>query len=113
MLNGRRVRALRTGDPDDVRLLRAISRGEFNTAGFRNADIRRILYPSSDKLPASERRKIAARVSRQLRILRAHHVIRKVPKSHRYHVAKAGAQLTAALFAARHATIKQLIATAA
>ena len=80
---------------------------------FRNADIRKILYPTSDRLPANERRKIAAKISRQLRILRAHQVIRKMPKSHRYQVAKAGTQLTAALFAARDATIKQLIGTAA
>jgi len=111
--HGRRVRALRIGDPQEIRLLQAVSRGEFTTAGFRNADIRRILHPGSDRLPADQRRKLAAKISRQLRILRAHGVIRKVPKSHRYHLAKAGTTITAALFAARNATLKQLLNPAA
>jgi len=51
---GRRVRALRIGDADDVALLTTISRGEFATAGFRNRDLRRLLPPA--KVPARPRR---------------------------------------------------------
>jgi hypothetical protein len=36
----RRVRPIRIGDPDDLALLQAVSRCEFSTAGFRNADPR-------------------------------------------------------------------------
>jgi len=44
--DSRRFRALRLGDPDDLALLKAISRGEFATAGFRNRDLRGLLYSS-------------------------------------------------------------------
>jgi hypothetical protein len=106
----KRVRALRTGDPADVALLAAIARGEFATAGIRNRDIRLLLHPESAKATPDDVRRIAARVGRQLRLLRAHGLIRKVPKSHRYVLTPRGNQLTAAISAARNATIKQLLA---
>ena len=108
---GRRVRALRLWDAADLALLQAIARGEFATAGFRNRDLRAILYPA----PRSdlETRRLSARTSRLLRMLRAHHVIRKLPKSHRYRLTDRGQLLTAAVFAVRTATVKQLLAKAA
>jgi hypothetical protein len=109
----RRVRALRTGDPQDVTLLKAISRGEFATAGLRNRDLRALLYPTTKIRSQAEERRLSAKVSRQLRLLRAHGLIRKVPKSHRYRLTAKGELLTAALFAARQASVKQLLALAA
>lgn len=104
------VRGIRTGDPGDIAILAAVSRGEFATAGFRNRDIRLLLHPESVTAEPAEARRIAARVGRQLRMLRAHGIIRKVPKSHRYTLTPRGNQLTAAISAARNATIKQLLA---
>lgn len=63
---GKRVRALRTGDPNDVALLAAVSRGEFTTAGFRNRDIRALLRPDAADAEPDEARRIAARIGRQL-----------------------------------------------
>jgi len=110
---GRRVRALRIGDPADIALLKAISRGEFATAGLRNRDLRRLLFAAKSNASAVETRRLSARVSRLLRLLRAHGVIHKIPRSHRYKLSPKGRQLTATLFAARTATIKQLLAQAA
>jgi hypothetical protein len=110
---GRRVRALRTGDPQDLALLQAISRGEFATAGWRNRDLRCLLYPSKKTRSHDEERRLSAKVSRQIRLLRAHGLIRKVQKSYRYRLTAKGQLLTAALFAARQASIKQLLAQAA
>jgi hypothetical protein len=110
---GRRVRALRTGDPHDLALLKAISRGEFATAGWRNRDLRPLLYPTTKSRSQVEERRLSAKVSRLLRLLRAHGLIRKVQKSHRYRLTTKGQLLTAALFAARQASIKQLLAQAA
>jgi len=110
---GRRVRALRLGDPSDLELLQAISRGEFAVSGFRNRDLRRLLFPSAAKASPWELGKLSARTSYRLRILRAHGIIRKIPKTHRYRLAKRGELLTAALFATRSANIKQLLANAA
>lgn len=109
----RRFRALRLSDSDDIALLKAISRGEFATAGFRNRDLRRLLDPTAVNAPPDEVRRRSARISRRLRLLRAHGVIRKVPKTHRYRLTEGGQLLTTALSATRNANIKQLIASAA
>ena len=109
---GRRFRALRLGDPEDLALLQAISRGEFATAGFRNRDLRCLLCPSTRRSSPEEIRRLCARISRKLRMLRAHRVIKKIPKTHRYRLTERGQLLTAALFAARDASVKQLLAKA-
>jgi len=110
---GRRFRALRLADRDDVALLEAISRGEFSTSGFRNRDLRRLLHPAAKNASRREQRRLSAATSRRLRLLRAHGIIRKIPKTHRYRLTTRGELLTAAIFATRAANIKQLVATAA
>jgi len=110
---GRRVRALRLGDGDDISLLEAISRGEFATSGFRNRDIRRLLHPAAPDAPLADIRRLAAKTSRQFRLLRAHGIIRKIPNTHRYRLTARGKLLTAALFATRTACIKLLLDKAA
>ncbi|MGB2694573.1 MAG: hypothetical protein WBD55_05230, partial [Dehalococcoidia bacterium] len=104
----RRVRALRIGHPDDIALLKAISRGEFATAGFRNRDLRRHLHPNHRPANTAAARRLSAKVGRQIRLLRAHGLIRKISKSHRYRLTAKGHLLTAALSAARQANVKQL-----
>jgi len=110
--NGRRVRALNPHAPADAALLTAISRGEFTLNGFRNRDLRSLLF---NKAFASkyERNRQAAAVSRKLLLLRAHHLIRKVPRTHRYHLTKAGRIAVTALIAARNANTKELTKLAA
>jgi hypothetical protein len=110
---GRRRRALRVGDPDDIALLESVSRGEFATAGFQNKDLRRLLSPVRADATPEERRRASSRISRLLALLRAHGLISKVPKSHRYRLTKRGHLLTAALAAARAASIDELIGKAA
>lgn len=111
--NGRRVRAMRLTDPDDIALLQAVSRGEFATSGFRNRDLRPRLHPAPADASAEEVHRLAAKTSRQLRLLRAHGIIHRIPKTHRYRLTRRGTLLTAALFAVRDANIKQLLAKAA
>lgn len=111
--DGRRYRALRIGDAEDLALLEAISRGEFVTAGFRNRDLQHLLYPALCKISKSERQRVSAKLSRQLRLLRAHGVIKKLNRTHRYQLTDRGRQITAALRATRDANIKQLLHEAA
>jgi len=113
VIDGRRFRALRVADADDTALLQAVARGEFAAAGFRNRDIRLILHPRTASASKADQRRAAARVSRQLRLLRAHGVIRKVPKTHRYQLTEKGQLLTATLFAIREANLDQLLKKAA
>lgn len=109
--DGRRFRALRLGDAEDLAILEAISRGEFATAGFRNRDLRGLLHaPPKTK---DDDRRLSGKVSRQLRLLRAHGIIRKIPKTHRYQLTERGRLLTAALRATRDANLKQLLREAA
>jgi hypothetical protein len=65
--------------------------------------------PAADAV--SQRRQSAA-VTRQLRLLRAHGLIHKVAKTHRYQVSEAGQRTIAALLSARAADINQLLAAA-
>lgn len=110
---GRRIRALRIGDAEDLELLTAISRGEFTTNGLRNRDLRAILYPTKKKLTDADVRRLSSRISRLLRMLRAHGVIRKIQKTHRYQITERGRLLTAAIFATRATSIKRLLRDAA
>lgn len=112
-IHNQRVRAIRIGERKDIALLAAISRGEFATAGFRNRDVRLILHPSTATATPKEVRRCAAAVGRQLRMLRAHGIIQKVPKTHRYRLTNKGTLLTAALTTLRSATIKRLLSGAA
>lgn len=109
--DGRRFRAMRLSDPADLALLEVISRGEFVIAGFRNRDLRRHLY-SPPKTDADARR-LSGRVSRLLRLLRAHGIVRKLSKTHRYQLTERGRFLTAAVRATRDASITQLLRDAA
>lgn len=109
VVQGRRHRALNPLAPEDARLLEAVSRGEWLVAGFRNRDIRRTLYGETD--PESTRR-LAARVTRLLGLLRAHGLIKKVPRTHRYLLTTEGTSVIPALLAANNATLQQLTAAA-
>ena len=109
----KRVRALRVGDHEDLALLAVISRGEFTTAGFRNRDLRALLRPDSLDATPAEVRKVSARIGRLLRMLRAHGLIQKIPKTHRYKLTAKGVQLAAAIAAARGANLKLLLREAA
>jgi hypothetical protein len=109
----RRFRAIRIGDPEDLALLDSISRGEFATAGFRNRHIRLLLHPSSQTAATSEQHRLSAKISRLLRLLRAHGLIKKINKTHRYQLTFRGRLLTAAARATRDASLKQLLGAVA
>jgi hypothetical protein len=107
--DGRRYRALRIGHAEDIALLEAISRGEWVTAGFRNRDIMRLTFPAATKATNKERQKLSAKISRQLRLLRAHGIIKKINRTHRYQLTDRGRQLSTALHAARSAALDQAL----
>ena len=110
--NGRRVRALNPYAPDDAQLLEIISRGEFIINGLRNRDLRRLLF-DDDAAPKSVQRRHTAAVSRKLTILRAHKLIHKVPRTHRYHLTARGRTAVTALLTARRASSDLLTKLAA
>lgn len=103
----KRVRALRPWAEPDLALFRAISRGEFCVNGFRNRDLQSLLFDSAPNTPEEQRRR-SARVSRLLRMLRAHHLIQKVPRTHRYTITPRGRDVISAVLAAHRITLEQL-----
>ena len=110
--NGKRVRALHPFEDQDRLLLETIGRGEFLINGLRNKDLQPLLY-STPPASAQESRRRSAAISRKLRLLRAHHLIRKVPGTHRYQVSPKGRQILTAVITASHATVNALIPKAA
>jgi hypothetical protein len=110
-LHGQRYRALNPWAKEDAALLAAVSRGEFALAGLRNRDLRGLLHPA--KSTAAQQRQQAAKITRQLALLRAHGLLKKVGGTHRWLLTDQGRRLITALLAARQADIDQLTKMAA
>jgi hypothetical protein len=103
---GRQVRALSPLSADDTKLLQAVVRGEFTLHGFRNRDLRILLYGSADD--AAQVRRQSSAVTRRIRLLRAHGLIAKVPKTHRYQLTDLGRAAINTLLQAQQANAAQL-----
>lgn len=106
--HGRRARALNPLAEADAALLAAVSHGEFALNGFRNRDLRRLRYGTGPAGPAEVKRQSAA-VTRQVRLLRAHGLIKKVAHTHRYVLTDQGRQVITTLLAARQADAATLL----
>jgi hypothetical protein len=104
---GKRVRGLHPFGGPDSSLFQIISRGEWTVRGFRNRDLQQMLF-SQPAPSVREKRRHSAWVSRRLRLLRAHHLIKKVPHENRYHLTAFGRQAVTAVLAARKATLSDL-----
>lgn len=104
---GRRVaRALNPLVGSDGALLRVLASGDYLLNGFRNRDVRSALFGvvGNDE----DRRRQASRVTRWLGLLRAHGLIAKVQKTHRYQLSAYGKRVVAALGAVHAANVEQL-----
>lgn len=104
--NGRRVRGLHPW-AEDKELFTAVNQGEFLINGFRNRDLRKLLYQADAQFPVERRRRSAA-ISRKLRLLRSHGLIQKVPRTHRYHVTDTGRAILIAVLTSTRTSVHQL-----
>jgi len=86
---GRPYRGLHPIEPDEVSMFSVLLEGIFFLQGFRNKDIRQKLFPCANR-NANERQKASGRITRRLRLLRAHGLIRKVSHTFYYRVTKRG-----------------------
>jgi hypothetical protein len=106
---GKRARALNPLAAEDARLLQAVNRGEFAINGFRNRDLRALWFDNATKPPEpAEQRRQAGAITRKLRLLRAHGLIHKIPKTHRYQISPHGREIINALLAARQTSTAKL-----
>ena len=108
----RRVRALNPLSPEDAGLLEVILDPKFAVNGLRNRDLVPMLYPKQSTDPQQKRRR-SARVTRLIRLLRAHGLLQKIPKCHRYQLSADARKRITAILAARHANAETLTANAA
>ena len=90
---GKPFRALNLWKKADYEMLSFLAKGEWSINGFCNRDMRDELYGSV--LASQDQHRLCGRISRQLRLLRAHGLIRKVSRTHRYVLTVKGMQLCA------------------
>ena len=107
--HGQSFRALNPLAESDALLLSTINDGKFILGGLTNADLRSELYGTTRN--PHRRRRQASRVTRLIRLLRAHKLLRKVPRTHRYHVPPAARRILCALSAARRADVDRLVSS--
>ncbi|MFM9966431.1 MAG: hypothetical protein ACKV2Q_35085 [Planctomycetaceae bacterium] len=100
----------------DSQLITIFLRGEFALNGFRNRDIRDLLFAIShsaathdaDEVTLAERRRQSGQVTRLLRLFRAHGLIQKIPRTHRYQLTAKGRRILPTFPAARAASTQAL-----
>ena len=82
-INGRSFRGFNLFNEDDEKVLRTIAQGDTQGFGIRNITMRKIVNKSTGQ------------VSRILKRIRTHGIIKKAPKSYKYYLTSLGRQITA------------------
>lgn len=108
-LHDRPYRPLRPIAPDEGARFAALLHGHTALHGCRPQDLRRVLSPTEPTAPADQKR-LTGRVSRLLRLYRAHGLIAKIAHTHRYHVTPKGHQIMSTAIRFRIANLSQLAA---
>jgi hypothetical protein len=97
--NERTYKGFNFFNPDDRLLFEALSRGEFNITGFRNKSLKKLLPHKS-----------SGAISRIMKRLNLHGLIRKVGKTYKYYLTKLGkAVITAGLAVRNLVIVPQLV----
>ena len=107
-VDGKVVTGFNVWSPEVVRIMETICDGRYFVNGFRNKDIGKTIFPGI-KDPG----RLSSKVSRLLKKLRQHGLIKKVPRSRRYHVTSKGRRVMGALIELRHREYPPLAAKAA
>jgi hypothetical protein len=80
--NDRNYRGFNFFDPQDEALFHSLGRGEFNISGFQNKDLRRRLADRS-----------SGQISRTMKRLRVHGLIKKIGRTYKYYLTALGKQV--------------------
>jgi hypothetical protein len=92
----------------DLGLLQAVADPKYNVGAITNKQLQTALKDTA-WANGLVGKKLAARISRHLRLLREHGVIKKVPKKHQYLLTDKGRKLTTALTQVLAASIEDLV----
>jgi hypothetical protein len=106
---GRAYRPLRPIEPEEAELFQAVMRGEHLVNGFRNRDVREVIAPGL-KPRSIQARTVTGRITRALRVLRAHGLIRKVPRTSRYRITPKGHHAMTTALKLREIDVTQIAA---
>jgi len=106
---GRPYRALHPIAPEESRYLAQMADGCTLLDDIRAVGLRRALSPDEPS-DAIAKRRLTGRVSRRLRLYRAHGLIAKITGTRRYRVTPKGHQIITAALCCRRATLTQLAA---
>jgi hypothetical protein len=98
----RKLRALNPLSAEDAALLAVVSDPRWSVNGLRNRDVATALYGEAAAEPLARKQR-SAKVGRLLRLLRAHGILKKGGKTHRYQVCEKSRDGLLALLAARAA----------
>lgn len=80
--NNRGYKGFNFFDENDMKIIHILTRGEFNISGFRNKDIRKFLP-----------QKNSGQISRILKRLKMHGIIKKATQSYKYYLTKMGKEV--------------------
>jgi len=105
-----RLRAMRPWAGQDLALLRAINRAEFALTGFRNRDLIQVVFAP---VTPEERKRASARMGHRLRLLRGHHLVKKIAHTHRYQLTARGRQIVTAILQTQEVSLATLAQIAA
>lgn len=105
----RPYRGLRPISSEDANLFRAVLQGEFLIRGFTNTELRRQLLPGSDQNPVG-RKRASGRITRWIRLLRAHGLVHKVSSTRYYRVTEKGQLLMTTALRLRETNADKLAA---
>ena len=86
---GRPYRPLRPVAQEDAAVFAVLLDARFQLKGFRNRDLSQALWTNEQK-DDQQRRKVSGRCTRLLRLLRAHHLIGKIPRTRYYRLTPKG-----------------------
>jgi hypothetical protein len=107
--DGRPYRGLRPITTEESLFFGAILRGENLVQGFRNKDLHS-LFSDHEKMNTRERRRASGRITRLIRLLRAHGLVRKVAKTNYYRVTPKGHHVMTTALRVRESDLAKLAA---
>ena len=107
--DGRAHRGLRPLQMDEAAIFKVLLSGNFLIQGVRNRDIRQQLYPSASRCP-SKRKRASSKVTRLIRLFRAHGLLRKVSNTSYYRVTTCGHRIMSVALRLREIDIPALLA---
>ena len=95
--------------PSSSKAFTAVLDGAHCINGFRNFDVYKSLFLDQPSFDDKERKKRTGQVTRLIRKLRAHQLIAKIPRSHRYRISSKGYRILGACLALKNKTLPQQI----